>query len=122
MTTAEQYSGGYSPQIIDQFKQRTFAKQGAFLQSCLAAGLTVLDCGCGPGSMTLDIAEIVSPGGQVFGIDSSPIQIEQALLLQKERAIAQCQLYYRLCLFIAVRRWTIRCGFCPCGFVSLTPT
>jgi ubiquinone/menaquinone biosynthesis C-methylase UbiE len=88
MTTTEQYSGGYSPQIIDQFKQRTFAKQGAFLQSYLTAGLTVLDCGCGPGSMTLDIAEIVSPGGQVFGIDSSPIQIEQALLLQKERGIA----------------------------------
>ena len=88
MNSTEQYSGGYSPQIIDQFKQRTFAKQGEFLQSYLGAGLTVLDCGCGPGSMTLDIAEIVSPGGQVFGIDSSPIQIEQALLLQKERAIA----------------------------------
>jgi ubiquinone/menaquinone biosynthesis C-methylase UbiE len=86
MTTTEQYSGGYSPLIIDQFKQRTFAKQGAFLQPYLTAGLTVLDCGCGPGSMTLDIAELVSPG-TVFGIDYSPIQIEQALLLQQLRAI-----------------------------------
>jgi ubiquinone/menaquinone biosynthesis C-methylase UbiE len=82
----EQYSGGYSAQIIDQFKQRTFSNQGAFLQSYLSAGLSVLDCGCGPGSMTLDIAELVNPG-QVFGIDSSPIQIEQALITQKERAI-----------------------------------
>ena len=82
----EQYSGGYSAQIIDQFKQRTFAIQGAFLEPYLNTGLTVLDCGCGPGSMTLDIAELVNPG-QVFGIDSSPIQIEQALLSQKERAI-----------------------------------
>ncbi len=52
----EQYSGGYSAQIIDQFKQRSFAKQGAFLESYLNPGITVLDCGCGPGSMSLDIA------------------------------------------------------------------
>ena len=82
----EQYSGGYSPQIIDQFKQRTFAKQGAFLKPYLIPNLTVLDCGCGPGSMTLDIAELVFPGS-VFGIDSSLIQIEQALKLQNERVI-----------------------------------
>ena len=90
---SEQYSGGYSAQIIDQFKQRTFDKQGAFLQPYLHADLTVLDCGCGPGSMTLDIAELVKPG-QVFGIDSSPIQIEQALLSQKERAINNASFTY----------------------------
>jgi len=89
----EQYSGGYSAQIIDQFKQRTFAIQGAFLEPYLNTGLTVLDCGCGPGSMTLDIAELVNPG-QVFGIDSSPIQIEQALLSQKERAINNASFTY----------------------------
>ncbi|WP_394752581.1 class I SAM-dependent methyltransferase [Crenothrix sp.] len=86
MKTTEQYSGGYSPLIIDQFKQRSFAKQGAFVQPYLTAGLSVLDCGCGPGSMTLDIAELVSPG-TVSGIDYSPIQIEQALLLQQQRGI-----------------------------------
>jgi ubiquinone/menaquinone biosynthesis C-methylase UbiE len=86
MNTTEQYSGGYSPIIIDQFKQRSFSKQGAFLLPYLKSGLTVLDCGCGPGSMTLDIAELVNPS-RVFGIDSSPIQIEQALLLQQQRAV-----------------------------------
>lgn len=86
MTISEQYSGGYSLLIIDQFKQRTFAQQGAFLKPYLTTGLTVLDCGCGPGSMTLDMAELVAPG-DVCGIDFSPIQIEQALLLQKQRGI-----------------------------------
>lgn len=85
-TKPECYSGGYSPLIIDQFKQRAFARQGAFLRPYLTAGSTVLDCGCGPGSMTLDIAELVNQGF-VCGIDRSPIQIEQALLLQKQRAI-----------------------------------
>jgi SAM-dependent methyltransferase len=90
MTSQEQYSGGYSNLIINQFKQRNFLKQGAFLSPYLTAGLTVLDCGCGPGSMTLDIAELVNPG-QVFGIDSSPIQIEQAILLQQERQISNVE-------------------------------
>lgn len=84
--STEQYSGGYSPLIIQQFKQRSFAKQGAFLLPYLTSGLTVLDCGCGPGSISLDIAEIVSPAS-VFGIDLSPIQIEQAQLLQQQRNI-----------------------------------
>ena len=87
MSTTEQYSGGYSSLVVDQFKQRTLARQGAFVLPHFRAGLTVLDCGCGPGSMTLDVADLVHPG-QVFALDSSPIQIEQALLLQKQRATA----------------------------------
>lgn len=87
MATIEQYSGGYSSLIVDQFKQRTLARQGAFLLPHLRPGLTVLDCGCGPGSMTLDVADLVYPG-QVFALDSSPMQIEQALLLQQQRATA----------------------------------
>ncbi|SJM93325.1 class I SAM-dependent methyltransferase [Crenothrix polyspora] len=90
MTLAEHYSGGYSPLIIDQFKQRSFARHGVFVQPYLTAGLSVLDCGCGPGSITLDIAELVNPG-VVHGIDFSALQIEQALLLQKQRAITNAR-------------------------------
>jgi ubiquinone/menaquinone biosynthesis C-methylase UbiE len=34
----------------------------------LRSGMTLLDCGCGPGSITLDFAEILSPG-EVVGLD-----------------------------------------------------
>jgi len=37
--------------------------------------------------MTLDIADLVHPG-QIFALDSSAIQIEQARLLQQQRAMA----------------------------------
>ncbi|MGH8497386.1 MAG: class I SAM-dependent methyltransferase [Methylococcales bacterium] len=86
MQNQEQYRGGYSTLIIDQFKQRSFAKQGVFLLPYLKSGLTVLDCGCGPGSMTLDIAELVSPAW-VMAIDSSAIQIEHSIALQKQRGV-----------------------------------
>lgn len=85
MGNTENYCGGFSSLIVEQFKQRTLAKQGAFLIPHLRPGITLLDCGCGPGSMTLEIAELVYPG-QVFGLDNSPIQIEQALLLQQQRS------------------------------------
>jgi SAM-dependent methyltransferase len=48
--------------------------------------MTLLDCGCGPGSITLDLAEIVSPGN-VIGIDIEPIQIDRAQGLREERGV-----------------------------------
>jgi ubiquinone/menaquinone biosynthesis C-methylase UbiE len=39
--------------------------------------MALLDCGCGPGSITLGLAQAVSPG-QVAGIDLEPNMIEQA--------------------------------------------
>lgn len=92
MTTLaqEQYSGGYSPLIIDQFKQRGLAQQGAFLRPYLEPGQTVLDCGCGPGSLSLDIAELVRPG-RVYGLDRSDTQIGQALALQRQRGVENAE-------------------------------
>ena len=87
MVTPAEYSGGYSSLIIEQFKQRTLATQGAFVLPHLRPGLAVLDCGCGPGSITLDIADLVQPG-QVFALDHSTLQINQARLLQRQRATA----------------------------------
>jgi len=40
--------------------------------------MTMLDCGCGPGSITIDLAPIVAPG-HVTGIDQEPAQFEFAI-------------------------------------------
>ena len=54
------------------------AEQAAdFLLPYLHAGMRVLDCGCGPGSITLGLAEIVRPG-EVVGIDLEEKYIRQA--------------------------------------------
>jgi SAM-dependent methyltransferase len=39
--------------------------------------MSLLDCGCGPGSITVDLAELVAPG-HVVGIDREPSQIAAA--------------------------------------------
>lgn len=52
----------------------------------LKPGFTVLDCGCGVGSITLDIAEHVAPG-QVIGIDMDESQLEVARTNAKKRGL-----------------------------------
>jgi SAM-dependent methyltransferase len=74
----------YSDDALDFFSDRHASSHASFLLPYLRPGMTLLDCGCGPGSITLDLAEIVSPGN-VIGIDIETIQIERAQSLREER-------------------------------------
>jgi SAM-dependent methyltransferase len=44
------------------------------------SGMSVLDVGCGPGDVSMFIADLVGPTGRVIGIDSNPEVIEIARL------------------------------------------
>ncbi len=59
-------------------RRRTAASHASFFTPLLAPGMTVLDCGCGPGSITIDLARIVAPG-HVIGIDQESAQFEFAI-------------------------------------------
>jgi SAM-dependent methyltransferase len=48
------------------------------LESGLGAGMSVADLGCGVGTVTALLAELVGPEGQVDGIDPSGAQLAQA--------------------------------------------
>lgn len=52
----------------------------------LKRGFSVLDCGCGVGSITLDLAELVAPG-KVIGVDMDEGQLEIARANAKERGL-----------------------------------
>lgn len=79
----------WSP-VTQSFAARSARVQGAFLLPHLQYGMTLLDCGCGPGSITLDFSEIVSPG-DVVGIDNSPNHIDAARSAARERGISNAQ-------------------------------
>ena len=74
----ERYTPGDSPQITHFMARRSLATHGAFFRPFLFAGARVLDCGCGPGTITVDIAKRVAPGGMVYGVDANAGQIEVA--------------------------------------------
>jgi len=73
----ESHNPNPTQQTADILTSRTLDSHGAFVQPWLRPGLEVLDLGCGPGTITLGLAEAVLPG-RVTGIDASPQAIETA--------------------------------------------
>jgi ubiquinone/menaquinone biosynthesis C-methylase UbiE len=53
--------------------------------------MRLLDFGCGPGTITVDLAEHVLPGGSVVGIDSSEAVVEQARTHASDRGISNVE-------------------------------
>lgn len=68
------YSVGYDAATIDFFHRRRAASHAAFFLPWLRPGMTLLDCGCGPGTITQDLAAVVAPAG-VVGVDIEPDQL-----------------------------------------------
>ena len=71
------YTHGHHESVLRSHKWRTVDNSAAYLAPHLASGNTVLDLGCGPGTITVDIAARVAPG-RVVGIDPSAAVIEEA--------------------------------------------
>jgi ubiquinone/menaquinone biosynthesis C-methylase UbiE len=82
----EIYTPGYSEPSLRLMLKRTAAKHAAFFTPCLRRGMRVLDCGCGPGTITLDLGNLVSPG-QVVGIDLEPTQLRSAQNRSRQQGI-----------------------------------
>jgi SAM-dependent methyltransferase len=72
------YAPGFSDDALAMLTRRTAATRAAFFLPFLAPGMRVLDVGCGPGTITHGLAEVVSPGGTCVGIDVEASQIELA--------------------------------------------
>jgi len=66
--------------------RRTAAKNAAFFLPHLEPGMRLLDAGCGPGSITLGLAEAVAPG-EVVGVDISADVLVAARHLAGERGV-----------------------------------
>ena len=97
--TPEQSTGGAergrpygydSPVVQEGYVPREAARQAAFILPHLRSGMTLLDCGCGPGTITLGLAEAVAPG-EVVGIDLEPGMVELANGFAKERSITNAR-------------------------------
>jgi len=90
MLAVESYSQRANPDFEAELALRTPAKEGAFFLRFLRPGMRVLDLGCGPGSITLGLAETVAPG-EVVGIDSQPSQVAQAQALSAARGVVNAR-------------------------------
>lgn len=73
----EAYSLGDHQAQVTYVSVRRAAQWVPFLLPHLKPGMRLLDCGCGVGSITLDLAELVAPG-ETVGVDLDSSQLELA--------------------------------------------
>jgi ubiquinone/menaquinone biosynthesis C-methylase UbiE len=71
------YSHGHEPSALASHATRTAANSAAYLLPYLHGGQSILDVGCGPGTITLDLAELVAPG-QVVGVENTEVPLATA--------------------------------------------
>ncbi|MDE0164265.1 MAG: methyltransferase domain-containing protein [Bryobacterales bacterium] len=71
------YTMGYSDEFQKMLERRNARISAAHLLPYLEPGLRVLDLGCGPGTISVGLAEAVKPS-ELHGIDMEESQVEMA--------------------------------------------
>ena len=56
------YTHGHAESVLRSHRSQTAENSAAYLLPYLQAGLSLLDIGSGPGTITADLAERVAPG------------------------------------------------------------
>jgi SAM-dependent methyltransferase len=77
MAPEAMYTHGHHDSVLRSHRWRTAENSAGYLLAHLHPGLALLDVGCGPGTITVDLAARVAPGPTV-GIDDAPAAVEAA--------------------------------------------
>lgn len=80
------YQFGYSENILKVLKSRSVDDGAEFLVPYLKPNMRLLDCGCGPGSITTGFAKILYEGS-VVGTDIEESQIEMASKMARDKGL-----------------------------------
>ena len=72
------YTLGHDDSVLRSHRWRTAENSAGYLVPHLRPGMKVLDVGCGPGTITRDLARIVGPAGHVTGLDQSADVLAEA--------------------------------------------
>lgn len=81
------YLHGHHESVLRSHRWRTVENSAGYLSAQLRPGRSVLDIGCGPGTITVDIAAQVDPG-RVTGVDVSDDVLESARAEAEARGLS----------------------------------
>ena len=82
---SEKYTHGHHGSVTRAHSFRRASDSASFVLPRLKSPMRLLDFGCGPGTITIDLAEHLLPNGSVVGIDNSRTVIDQARLRSDEK-------------------------------------
>jgi ubiquinone/menaquinone biosynthesis C-methylase UbiE len=80
------YTHGHHAAVLRSHQWRTAENSAAYLLPHLRPGLRLLDIGCGPGTITADLAELVAPG-RVTAVDAAADVLVEAARVASERGL-----------------------------------
>jgi len=86
----EHYTHGHHESVLRSHIWRTALNSAAYLLPHLRQGMSILDVGSGPGTITVDLAELVAPG-RVVGVDASPEVVERSRAHAAERGVTNVE-------------------------------
>ncbi|WP_338702134.1 class I SAM-dependent methyltransferase [Streptomyces sp. Q6] len=84
------YTHGHHESVLRSHTWRTAANSAAYLLGSLKPHMKILDIGCGPGTITADLAALV-PDGHVVGADHAAGILDQARATAAERGLTNVE-------------------------------
>lgn len=84
------YTHGHHESVLRSHTWRTAANSAAYLLGEVRPDARVLDIGCGPGTITADLAAL-APRGSVTGLDASADVLDLARATARERGLANVE-------------------------------
>ncbi len=72
------YTHGHHESVLRSHRWRTAENSAAYLLPLLEPGSRLLDVGCGPGTITMDLAELVGRDGRVTALERTEDALELA--------------------------------------------
>lgn len=85
-TPQERYTHGHHDSVLASHRTRTAQNSAAYLLPHLERRQRLLDVGCGPGTITVDLASAVAPG-EVVALDREAAVLDEVEQLARERGI-----------------------------------
>jgi SAM-dependent methyltransferase len=83
----DRYTHGHHDSVLSSHRTRSAADSAAYLVPRLEPGQRLLDVGCGPGTITVDLAALVAPG-EVVALDREAAILDEVGRLAAERGLA----------------------------------
>ncbi|MFJ7069310.1 methyltransferase domain-containing protein [Streptomyces sp. NPDC101115] len=84
------YTHGHHESVLRSHSWRTVENSAAYLIPELRSGLDVLDVGCGPGTISADLAERVAPG-RVTAVDAAEGVLTKARAAAADRGVGNVE-------------------------------